>query len=55
MTTNEQEFAVSSPEPEPESTPPTRETEPPNYGSCANERCRKGPGGTAGVLKSSRA
>jgi hypothetical protein len=55
MTTNEQEIAVSSPVPEPESIPHPRETEPPNYGSCSNERCKKGPNDTRGVLKSRRA
>jgi hypothetical protein len=55
MTTNEPEIAVSSPVPEPESIPHIGEGEPAHYGSCANERCRKGPNGTRGALKSSRA
>jgi hypothetical protein len=50
MTKNEPEIAVSSPMPEPESILHTRETEPPNYGSCANKRCKKGPKDTRGVL-----
>ncbi len=55
MTTNESEIAVSSPVPEPESIPHPRETEPPNYGLCSNERCKKGPNDSRGVLKSPRA
>jgi hypothetical protein len=51
----DQNVAVSGPTPEQESTLHTRETEPPNFGSCANARCRKGVNETRSVLKSSRA
>jgi hypothetical protein len=51
----DQEIVVSSLVPEPEFISHTRETGPPNYGSCAHERCRKGPNGTCGMLKSPRA
>jgi hypothetical protein len=52
---SQQEIAVSSPVPEPEPNPHTLETEPPNHGLCSNERCKKGPNDTRGVLKSRRA
>lgn len=54
-TTAERQLPVSASTPEPESNPHIGETQSPHYGSCANERCRKGPSGTAGVLKNSRA
>jgi hypothetical protein len=46
---------VSGPVPEQESNPPLGENEPPHDGLCANVRCRKGPIGTRGVLKSRKA
>ena len=54
-TTAEQGSSVSASTPEQESKPHVEEPQTPHYGSCANERCRKGPNGTRGVLKSSRA
>jgi hypothetical protein len=51
----EQEVAVSGPVPEEGSNPHTGENQPPHGGLCANPRCRKGPNGTRGVLKSKRA
>jgi hypothetical protein len=41
--------------PEEEGSPHVGENQPPHYGLCANPRCRKGPSGTRGVLKSPRA
>jgi hypothetical protein len=51
----EQDVSVSGPAPEQESNPHIRENQPPHDGSCANPRCRKGPNGTRGALKSPRA
>ena len=42
----EQEVAVSGPAPEQASNPHIGENQPPHDGSCANERCKKGPNGT---------
>jgi len=54
-TTADQNTTVSGPGPEQESNPHTRENQPPHDRLCANPRCRKGPNGTRGVLKSQRA
>ena len=51
----EQGVAASGPLPEQESDPHTEENQPPHDRLCANPRCRKGPNGTRGVLKSPRA
>jgi hypothetical protein len=53
--TADQNITVPGPAPEQESNPQTGENQPPHDGLCANERCRKGPNGTRGVLKSPRA
>ena len=51
----ERQLPVSALTPEQESDPDIGENQPPHDGSCANARCRKGPNGTRGVLKSPRA
>src|SRR5712692_9234668 len=51
----EHEVADSGPVPKEESHPHAGESEPPHDGLCANPRCRKGPEGTRGALKSRRA
>src|SRR5712692_402840 len=51
----EHEVADSGGVPEEGSNPHTGESEPPHDGLCANPRCRKGPDGTRGILKSPRA
>jgi hypothetical protein len=51
----EQDGAVSGSVPEQESNLRIGENQPPLDGVCANPRCRKGPNGTRGVLKSPRA
>jgi len=51
----EQEVTVSGSAPEQESNPQIGENQTPHDGVCANPRCRKGPNGTRGVLKSPRA
>src|ERR1035437_5895075 len=51
----EQDDSVSGPAPEQESNPHIGENQPPQDGLCANERCRKGPNGTRGIVKSPRA
>lgn len=51
----EHEAADSGPVPEERSNPHTGENQPPHDGLCANVRCRKGPNGTRGILKSRRA
>src|SRR5712692_3133981 len=48
----EHEVADSGGVPEEGSNPHTGESEPPHDGLCANPRCRKGPDGTRGILKS---
>jgi hypothetical protein len=53
--TADQNTAVSGPAPEQESNPQIGENQPLHEGLCANPRCRKGPDGTRGVLKSPRA
>ena len=51
----EQDVSVSGPAPEQESNPHLTENQPPHDGVCANPRCRKGPNGTRGNVKSPRA
>jgi hypothetical protein len=51
----EQDVSVSGLAPEQESNPHRSENQPTQDGSCANPRCRKGPNGTRGILKSPRA
>ena len=51
----EQEVATSGSVPEQQSSPHREDIEPPRDSLCANLRCRKGPNGTRGVLKSRRA
>lgn len=51
----EQEIAASGPMPEQESNPHRGENQPLQDSLCANPRCRKGPNGTRGVVKSPRA
>src|SRR5713226_101746 len=51
----EQEVATSGPVPEEQSNPHREGIKPPQDSLCANLRCRKGPNGTRGGLKSKRA
>ncbi len=51
----EQKVATSGPVPEQQSNPHREDIEPRQDSLCANPRCRKGPNGTRGVLKSQRA
>jgi hypothetical protein len=51
----ERQLPDSALTPEQESNPDMGENQPPHDGSCANPRCRKGPNGTRGILKSLRA
>ncbi len=46
---------VSGQAPEEESHPRAGESKPPHDGLCKNERCKKGPNGTRGIVKSRRA
>ena len=52
---SEQEVEVSGPAPDQESYPHIEESQDRPDGLCANERCRKGPNGTRGIVKSRRA
>ena len=51
----ERQLPDSALTPEQESNPDMGGNQPPHDGSCANSRCRKGPNGTRGILKSLRA
>ena len=53
--TIEQDVAVSGLAPEQESNAQIGENQSPHDRVCANPRCRKGPNGTRGILKSPRA
>jgi hypothetical protein len=54
-TTDNQNITDSDPVPDHESDPHIGEHQPPHNGSCANERCKKGPNGTRGIVKRRRA
>ena len=53
--TIEQEVAVLGPAPDQEFHPHIEEIQDRSAGLCANERCKKGPNGTRGIVKSRRA
>jgi hypothetical protein len=50
--TIEQEVAVLGPAPDQEFHPHIEEIQDRSAGLCANERCKKGPNGTRGIVKS---
>lgn len=52
---SEEKVAVSGPRPHQGSNPKIGELQIERYRTCANERCRKGPNGTRGEVKSRRA